>query len=788
MTDETSWLYHIRRFFTAPSRAEQLEGDNATLEAFLDAFPGEYCGMTPDGFSVYSKGFCDILGIAKAQSLSDIQDALSPSDSAALEGLMSRLKEDGTPFTLIAESFSRTRHYKLSGARGQSQKQDEKFHMLWVRDITAEEQARRENEQELQKKSDDFTRMQTALGILPRPVWIRNDQQDLIWVNETYCSYLGKDVASIIDQQIEITAGAARRSDSDKGNIGRNLAKTALTAKQPQDTNHHGVFHGKRLLLRLSEHPMQDLGMTLGFAYDITREEELESEMNRFHRSTNELLEHMRSAIAIFDATQHLVFYNSAFTQLWELESGWLDTKPKLGELMEKLRDNRKLPEQADFRSFKQSWLDMFTNLIKPQEDMLYLPDSSALRMLVVPHTLGGLMMTFEDVTSRLALESSYNTLMAVQRETLDNLAEAVSVFGGDGRLKLWNPAYASLWDLSAEDLESEPHINSLALKKQSFFTADSWETNKRRIIEKALKHNLAPKRITCDNGSKPRLLDVSSVPLPDGGALVTYRDITSAVEIENALREKALALETAEQLKTDFLANMSYQLRTPLNSIMGFTDILSNEYFGPLNERQKDYTLDIHQASEKLLSLVNNILDLSTLDAGFMALERADFTVSDMLHTLEDMVIDWARKEKIELLVRCDDTLDTLNADQKRIQQALINLVRNALSFTPEGGQITVEANAVKNAIHFTVTDTGAGIAKEDTARIFKPFERAQSGQKHSLSKSGAGIGLSLVRKIAEAHNGSVDLTSEEGKGTAVTLIIPQTSVKTCLKIPAQS
>ncbi len=398
-------------------------------------------------------------------------------------------------------------------------------------------------------------------------------------------------------------------------------------------------------------------------------------------------------------------------------------------------------------------------------------------------------MMTFEDVTSRLALESSYNTLIAVQKETLDHLAEAVSVFGGDGRIKLWNPSYAEMWNLNPEDLEGEPHINRIIEKKKSFFAEDSWESSKRSILSRALNNNVSPTRLTClDQDNKHTLIDIAAVPLPDGGVLVTYTDITSAVEIENALREKAQALEAAEQLKLDFLANVSYQLRTPLNSIMGFNDILNNEYFGPLNDKQKEYTADIQESSEKLLELINNILDLASLEAGFMTLERHDVDVKDMMDHVFDMVNEWARKDDIHVDYACPDDIGSLNADGSRLQQALLNIIRNAIAFTPENGTISLSASADKNAMHFTVSDTGKGISNEDKSRIFEPFERAQGQKKQRLNKSGAGIGLSLVQRIAEAHNGHVGLESEEGQGTTVTLTIPMTSTKTSFKIPAQS
>ncbi len=217
---------------------------------------------------------------------------------------------------------------------------------------------------------------------------------------------------------------------------------------------------------------------------------------------------------------------------------------------MEKLRETRRLPEQADFRSFKKSWQAMFTDLIDPHEDMLYLPDGSALRMLVVPHKLGGLMMTFEDVTSRLELESSYNTLIAVQKETLDNLDEAVAVYGGDGRLKLWNPSFARLWGFDPETLEGEPHVTKIVEKSAKYFWDGDWPEVKTMLVGLALDRSMHEGRLTRLDST---VVDYSTVPLPDGGVLLTYTDVTDTVKVENALREKNAALGSSRAAKGRF-------------------------------------------------------------------------------------------------------------------------------------------------------------------------------------------------------------------------------------------
>jgi signal transduction histidine kinase len=239
---------------------------------------------------------------------------------------------------------------------------------------------------------------------------------------------------------------------------------------------------------------------------------------------------------------------------------------------------------------------------------------------------------------------------------------------------------------------------------------------------------------------------------------------------VENALREKNAALEAAEQLKTDFLANVSYQLRTPLNAIMGFSEILGNQYFGPLNTRQTEYTTGIRESGERLISLIDDILDLSTIEAGYLELKKEPVELKALLEGLYDLTTEWARKHKLEVSLSCPDNIGPISADDRRLKQALLNLIRNAINFTPEGGRINISAIRSGDGIEILIADTGIGIAQSDMKRIFQPFERIPTGR-NDAGNAGAGLGLSLVKNIIELHGGTITITSIEGQGTTATV-----------------
>tara|TARA_B100001989_G_C24544887_1_gene470076 strand:+ start:938 stop:3244 length:2307 start_codon:yes stop_codon:yes gene_type:complete len=738
-----------------------LREENARLEAFLSAVPGEYCGWDSKGTIAYSPGFGQAIGVSDIHNIRDIFEKLDPDDAASLEGYFNTLLESGVPFSMTVQSRDESRKFRFSGSHGADQKGSNTFTVLWLEDVTEQSVAHDIFMAEQQDLRGEMERMQDSLDSLPYPMWLRDESQNIIWCNIAYAKRIGARPSEVTSEQREFLSPSRKKKPDSDIQSGAELAKHAMEKGVRQNFRTHIVVGGKRLWVNLIEIPLKGRNTTLGMLEDLTDQETLQTELKTDRLANLELLEQLRSAIGIYNADRELEFYNQAFAALWDLEEGWLNTKPKLGEVMEQLRETRRLPEQADFKKFKQSWLNMFTDLIEPYEDMLYLPDGSALRMLVVPHKIGGLMMTFEDVTSRLALESSYNTLVAVQKETLDNLAEAVAVYGGDGRLKLWNPEFGRLWKIDPESLEGEPHISRIVERMSGFFDEKNWSKERERLLALGLERVSHDSRIERSDGS---LIDYATVPLPDGRILVTFDDVTDKMRVENALREKNVALEAAEQLKLDFLANVSYQLRTPLNAIMGFNDILYQEFFGPLNEKQKEYTHDIAESSERLLGLINDILDLSTIEAGYMDLEIKEASIKVMLESVLSLVEGWARKEKIEIALKCPVNIGKAMIDESRIKQAIVNLVRNAIAHTPEDGKIEISAKRLKDQIEISVEDNGSGIDDDDLDRVLQPFESIETPES---DKRGVGLGLTLVHNIIDLHKGEFQIESKMDQGT---------------------
>jgi signal transduction histidine kinase len=240
---------------------------------------------------------------------------------------------------------------------------------------------------------------------------------------------------------------------------------------------------------------------------------------------------------------------------------------------------------------------------------------------------------------------------------------------------------------------------------------------------------------------------------------------------------ERNAALEAADRLKSEFIANVSYELRTPLNTIMGFTEILENQYFGQLNDPQKGYTAGILDASTHLLALISDILDLASIEAGQLTLETELFDVHAMLDSLNGLVRERAKRQSLTLHLDCPADIGTIEADERRLKQVLLNLLNNALKFTPQGGTIWLGARRDSGGVALWVKDTGIGIDREDQPRVFDKFWRSRNT---ASSQRGAGLGLALVRSFVQLHGGTVELNSSPENGTTVTCRLPAPATPT--------
>jgi signal transduction histidine kinase/PAS domain-containing protein len=741
----------------ARARLSDAEARRDAIEREREGFAAIVATAPVAGFLWGAAGAESTLGALPGQApgttFADFLSGLDTDSAARLRSAMTTLRASGTPFADTA-TLSDGTAYAVTGRRSETGDS-----VLWAADISRTRAIEAAHAVSLTSAAA----LRAMFEAVPMPVWRRDRNLAVVDCNAAYAAALDTTREAALAKGRELAPEIGRGKALD-------LARSAA-AGETRTEAHHVVIGGSRRLIEITETPDRE-GGTIGFAIDRTDRENAEAELQRHINAHGQVLENIHAAVAIYGPDKRLKFCNSAFAGLWEIETDWLAAGPSLDELLERLRERRRIPEFADFRAFKRQQLAMFTSLIEPQQELLHLPDDRTLSLSVSPHPLGGLVFVYEDVTDRLALERSYNTLIEVQRESLDNLFESIAVIGSDGRLKLHNPAYRKIWGLSEDDLAGEPHIGEIVEKTRGFYGANGpgggdWPLLKERIIARISAGALVGDLLDRADGT---VLQVATVPLPDGNVLLSYQDVTDTQRVERALRERNEALETAGRLKSEFIANVSYELRTPLNAIIGFAEILANEYFGALTPRQLDYSRGILDSSHRLLSLINDILDLATIEAGYMTLETGRVDIHDMLDAVLTLTRERARNQNLDLSLDCPANIGIIEADERRLKQALFNLVSNAIKFTPPGGSIHLNAVRDGDELLLSVTDTGVGIPMADQARIFEKFERGDP----KLAQTGAGLGLSLVKSLVELHGGTVTIESSPDNGTAVRCHLP--------------
>jgi signal transduction histidine kinase len=602
--------------------------------------------------------------------------------------------------------------------------------------------------------ASDLDTLRTLLDSLPSPIWARNETGELIFANSAYAAAVeARDSADAVERNMELLDTAAREELSRA-----RAARTLYTGRQP------AIVAGKRRIFDVVDAPSRH--GSAGIAIDATEVESMRTALSRMIDAHRRILDQLATGVAIFSGEQKLIFYNTAYRSLFDLDPAFLDQTPTDSAVLERLRADRKLPEESDFRQWKAQVHEGY-RAVEPKEVLWHLPGGRTLRVVVTPNPEGGVTYLYDDVTERLDLVRRYDALIKVQSETLDNLAEAVAVFGSDGRIRLYNPAFERMWKLSPDTLDSRPHIEAVAAWCQALHDDNKLWRSLRTAVTAIDNREAITARIERRDGA---MIDMATVPLPDGATLVTFHDITDSVNVERALREKNEALEAADEMKIDFVHHVSYELRSPLTNIIGFAHFLGDPTFGGLTDKQREYLGYLTTSTNALLALINNILDLATIDAGAMTLNLSEVDIRASMDAAAEGVQDRLVKDHITLDISAPAGIGTFTADERRLRQVLFNLLSNAVGFSPPDATVTLSAERRPDAIVFTVTDRGPGIPAEAKDKVFDWFETDSRGSKHR----GTGLGLSLVRSFVELHGGTVTIDSIVGEGTTVICTFP--------------
>ncbi len=740
------------------ARAEVAEAWGKRLHALVSTTPHGWLVIDGQNSVYIAEATHQWLGKdVRVHTLDMVLDLFTDKDERAM------LTNDIAALKISGKQFSRTLHLEgrtvaLQGKRLEVDLADNHDQIiLWFLDVSDSQAIAETHVTDQTVIRESLDAVTALIEAAPFPIWRRDANFKLTHVNTAYVQAVEAASAdAVIASAAELVRGSGvRPADGIKVHSHEESA----------------IINGN--LRTLLIHDVLIDAAYAGFAVDVTEQRHLKSELERYTQAQHETLDMLSTPVAIFGPDKHLVFHNGAFSRLFNLDPSWFAERPLHSDVLDRLRDTRRLPEKVDYRGWKQAELDHYTNLLNPKEDMWHLPDDTTLRVVTQPHPLGGIQLLFEDVTARLVLERSYNTLINVQQVTLDNLHEGVALFQSDGRVRLFNRALASLLVVGEDMLNTEPHVNELLDKAQGIFLDETDKNTLRHNIQAMVqqREQISGELQTTDQ----RMISYAGVPLPDGAGLLTFVDITDSRNKERMLQENNAALQAADRIKSQFVQNMSYELRTPLTSIMGFSEMLEQGYLGSLTDKQSKYIRDIVVSSQKLDGLIGDLLDLALItaddDTKSVVLDRSSVDVANQIKQAVNRVAVRAQKLHTGITIHCDDSVGSIDGDTRRVSQMIEKLLDNALSYTPPEGRIAISAHGTAHDIRIVIADTGVGIAADDQKLVFDRF--ARGGNSHAIA--GAGLGLSLVKHFVELHGGTITLQSEESVGTEVEITLPR-------------
>ena len=635
--------------------------------------------------------------------------------------------------------------------------------LLWLFDTSGAEAERLRLAGQLNQTELALDSLTQLIESAPFPMWYRGPDMSLGLVNSAFVAAAeARDAAEVIARGSELI-------DSPGDDGARAGALAALEAGRPFVRTQPATIGGERRMLKLVDVPLST-GAVAGFAVDIQDLEDMRFELAQQVVSQRELADRMTSGVVQFDAERRLSFYNQPFVVMAQVEHEWLAEKPEFERLLERMREHGRLPEFRDFPAWKLEKRDWFTSAEEVISEDWMLASGDHWRIVAQPLPDGGLRMIVEDHTEQVRLASARDTLLRVRTATFDNLFEAISVFASDGRLYLWNKRFSEVWELDEKWLSEHPRVDELVPAMARRLVNPTAAAQVREMVRSTTSgRRSGTGRVSMTDG---RHFEYAAVPLPDGNALFTMIDVTDSSRIEAALRERATALEEADRVKTDFVANMSYELRTPLTSIGGFAEMLAAGYAGKLAPAASDYVAAILESVQRLAKLIDSVLDLTQGDRRGVVLERERIDMAGLVKAATESLAPKAGEKKQKLDLSVDPSTGVVVGDARRLRESIEHVLRNAVSYTPERGKIRVSAEGNEEAVTLTIADNGPGISAEEQGQVFNRFHRIGGTMRGDAA---FGLGLPLTRQFVEAHGGKVDLKSANGKGTTVTMIVPR-------------
>lgn len=757
---------------TSRARAKRAESALRSARRFarmVEESPALPLLVRSDGRIEASPRLAQWLGLdCVPQYLSELdtgERGLSAEKLEELSEAVRRCQKTAASFRMVATPRNSSRSLALRGHLADPQVSPGGAALVWVFDFSDSQSELARLREEASRARGDFTALVSLIEAAPMPMWFRRPDGELQLVNSAYVAAVGGSGAEAV------VASGTELVETVEGVTPAQVARAARDKGAPIERIVSTTIGGQRRTLRVSDLPLGTDGIA-GYAIDIEDLEEMSRSFRAFRDAQRAMLDQLSAGVAQFDAKKRLTFANQPFQRLFKLSAATMQDPPVFERLLDAARDAGRVPEVRDFPAWRREKAGWFAS-DSTQEEPWSLADGTHLRIVAQPVPDGGLLLIVEDRTEQLRLSAVRDTLLRTRTATFDSLFESIAVFAPDGRMQIWNRRFAADWGLDSDFLDTHPHVEALLRKIAARLKRES-EAELVGDVVRAATLDRAQKggRIALADG---RVLEFAGVPLPDGNGLLAVLDITDSQKAEDALRESNAALMEADAIKTRFLANMSYELRTPLTSIGGFAELLQAGLGGELSESGREYVADILASVDQLGEHIESLLDLSQSEAGMLPLKKEEIDLMPFLRGVVEERAQRIEKAGLVLDLQSNGLLRPITGDRKRLARAIGHLVDNALAASSRGQHVLVQVSERRGAAgdiaQILVQDKGAGLDSRSLARALDGMKVSADGRSVDRRQ---GLGLPLARQLIEAHGGTLRLESEPGRGTSAIVELP--------------
>ncbi|MDB5677007.1 PAS domain-containing sensor histidine kinase [Sphingomonas bacterium] len=759
----TCWVLYAG--LRAKAAAGATAVDNDKLSSLLASGPALAMVVRADGRLELPDRLADWLGLVPPPRFLD--DMVTPGagltseDAAMLSAAVTAAQKAGEPFVLAIRSQGSARTLTARGQRAPREMGAPGGVIIWFFDATESQAQIGQLLGETAQLTDAFAALKGLIEAAPLPMWYRGPDLRLAMVNSAYVRAVeGQDARDVVARGVELIEGSG---------AGGPLASAvkARDSDRPATATLPATINGARRMLRVHDVPLPTPpGGVAGFAIDVDELEQARGGIKRFADAQRVMLDRLSAGVAQFAADKSLTFCNQPFQRMFAMRGEWLADRPEFDRVLERMRESNRLPEVRDFPGWKAERRDWFLAATGAIEESWTLPGGTHLRVVGHPLPDGGLLLIFEDRTEQVQLASARDTLLRVRTATFDNLFEALGVFAGDGRLQIWNDKFRQIWGFEEAFLATHPRIDALVEQGSNKLAQPSRAGVIAELVRSAaVGRTQRAGRVAFADG---RHFEFAGVPLPDGNALFTMLDISDSRRAEQALRDRNEALEAADRVKTAFVANMSYELRTPLTSIQGFAEMMGEGYAGKLSKQADGYVDAILESVARLSALVDDVLDLTE---GERKIERRDIDLESIAYTAAEAVAPAAKRKMIDFAIEVAPSTGSVKGDAKKLREMVEHLLRHAVAGVDEGGRVLLHTDGDPARARIVVSDDGAGM---DQSAVDRAFDQFAEPTVHDEDRA-LGLGLPLAKQFAEAHGGTIQLLSEPGAGTLLTVELPR-------------